>query len=65
MKSSTYDPAEVNVRKIKSELKENGGKHINNPDLERKDKDEMIIGKQDLPNDHVLMSGKQKAKTLK
>jgi len=65
MKSSTHDPAEGNVRKIKSEFKETGGKHINNPDLEREGKDINIIGKQDLPNDHVLMSGKQKPKTIR
>jgi len=63
MKSSTHDPAEGNVHKIKGDIKETAGKHINNPDLERKGKDEMIIGKQDLPHDHILMSGKQKAKT--
>lgn len=39
------------------------GKHINNPDLEREGKDIKIVGKQDLPNDHILMSGKQKEKT--
>lgn len=63
MKSSTKDQGEGNVRKIKGEIKETAGKHINNPDLEREGKDEKIVGKEDLPNDHVLMSGKQKAKT--
>jgi uncharacterized protein YjbJ (UPF0337 family) len=61
--NSTKDQVEGNVRKIKSELKETGGKHINNPDLERERKDEKIIGKGDIPDDHILMSGKQKAKT--
>ena len=63
MKSSTKDQVEGNVRKIKSDIKETAGKHINNPDLEREGKDIKIVGKQDLPNEHVLMSGKQKAKT--
>ena len=63
MKSSTKDQVEDNVRKIKSEIKETAGEHINNPDLEREGKDIKIVGKKDLPNVHVLMSGKQKAKT--
>jgi len=61
--NSTKDQVEGNVRKIKGEMKETSGKHINNPDLERAGKDEKIVGKEDLPNEHVLMSGKQKAKT--
>jgi uncharacterized protein YjbJ (UPF0337 family) len=60
--NNTKDQVEGNVRKIKGDIKETAGKHINNPDMERKGKDEKIIGKEDLPNDHVLMSGKQKAK---
>jgi hypothetical protein len=31
--------------------------------VEREGKDEKIVGKEDLPNNHVLMSGKEKAKT--
>ncbi len=65
MESSTHDPAEGNVRKIKSNIKETAGKHINNPDQEREGRDIKIVGKQDLPNDHVLMSGKQKSKTIR
>jgi uncharacterized protein YjbJ (UPF0337 family) len=61
--NSTKDQVEGNVRKIKGEIKEAAGKHINNPDLERESKDEKIVGKGDIPDDHVLMSGKQKAKT--
>ena len=61
--NGTKDRVEGNVRKIKGEIKETAGKHINNPDLEREGKDEKIFGKEDLPNDHVLMSGKQKVKT--
>jgi uncharacterized protein YjbJ (UPF0337 family) len=60
MKSSTHDQAHGNVRK-KGEIKE-PGKHINNPDLEREGRDEKIVGKEDLPNNHVLMSGKEKVK---
>ena len=60
--NNTKDRVEGNVRKIKGEIKETAGKHINNPDLEREGKDEMVVGKGDLPNKHVLMSGKQKAK---
>ena len=60
---STKDQVEGNVRKIKGEIKETAGKHINNPDLGREGKDIKIVGKQDLPNEHILMSGKQKAKT--
>ena len=60
MKSSTHDQAHGNVRK-KGEIKETG-KHINNPDLEREGRDEKIVGKEDLPNNHVLMSGKEKVK---
>ena len=45
MKSSTKDQEEGNVRKIKGEIKETAGKHINNPDLERESKDEKIAGK--------------------
>ena len=63
MNSSTKYQVEDNVRKIKSDIKESAGKHINNPDLEREGKDIKIVGKQDLPNEHVLMPGKQKAKT--
>ena len=48
---------------MKDDIREIAGKHINNPDLEREGKDEKIVGKEDLPNDHVLMSGKQKVKT--
>jgi uncharacterized protein YjbJ (UPF0337 family) len=59
---STKDQVERNIRKIKGEMKETPGKHINDPDLERAGKDEKIIGKEDLPNDHVFMSGKEKAK---
>ena len=40
-------------------------KHINNPDMEREGKDDKIVGKGDLPNDHILMSGKQKARTIR
>ncbi len=58
----TKDQVEGNVRKIKGEIKETSGNHINNPDLERKVKDEKIVGKEDLPNEHILMSGKEKAK---
>jgi uncharacterized protein YjbJ (UPF0337 family) len=65
MKTSTKDQVEGNVRKIKGEIKETTGKHINNPDLEREGKDEKIVGKEDLPDDHVLMSGKPKSKTIK
>jgi len=63
MNSSTKDQVEGNVRKIKGEIKETAGEHINNPDLERQGKNIKIVGKQDLPNDHVLMSGKGKPKT--
>jgi uncharacterized protein YjbJ (UPF0337 family) len=63
MKSSTQDKVEGKIHKNKGEIKEIAGKHINNPDLEREGKDEKIIGKEDLPNNHVLMSGKEKAKT--
>lgn len=62
MKSSTKEQVEGNVRKIKGEIKETAGKHINNPDLEREGKDEKVIGKEDLPHNHIMMSGKQKAK---
>ena len=65
MKSRSKDQEESNFRKIKGEIKETAGKHINNPDLGREGKEEMIVGKHDLPNDHVLMSGKQKAKTIR
>jgi len=61
--NSTQDQVEGNLRKIKGEIKETVGKHINNPELERESRNEKIVGKEDLPNDHVLMSGKEKAKT--
>ena len=61
--NGTKDQVEGDVRKIKGEIKGTAGKHINNPDLEREGKDIKIVGKQDLPNEHVLMSGKEKAKT--
>jgi uncharacterized protein YjbJ (UPF0337 family) len=63
MKSSTQDQAEGKIHKGKGEIKEIDGKHINNPDIEREGKDQKIVGKNDLPNEHVLMSGKQKVKT--
>ena len=63
MKNSNKDQVEGNIRKIKGEIKETAGKHINNPDLEREKRDEKIVGKEDLPNNHVLMSGNEKAKT--
>jgi uncharacterized protein YjbJ (UPF0337 family) len=45
MNSSTKYQVEDNVRKIKSEIKETAGEHINNPDLEREGKDIKIVGK--------------------
>ena len=60
MKSSTQDQAEGKIHKVKGEIKEIAGKH---PDLGREGKDVKIVGKEDIPNEHVLMSGKQKAKT--
>jgi uncharacterized protein YjbJ (UPF0337 family) len=62
MKSSTKDQVEGNVRKMKGEIKETSGEHIMNPDLEKAAKDKKIVGKEDLPNEHVLMSGKKSAK---
>ena len=49
MKSSTKDQEEGNVRKIKGEIKETVGKHINNPDLKREGKDEKKVGKRGSP----------------
>jgi len=63
MKSSTQYQAEGKIHKVNGDIKEIAEKHINDPDLEREDKYENIVGKEDLPNDHVLMSGKQKAYT--
>jgi uncharacterized protein YjbJ (UPF0337 family) len=63
MKSGTLEQVEGKIHKVKGEIKETAGKHINNPELEREGKDEKIVGKEDLPNNHVLMSGKEKAKT--
>jgi uncharacterized protein YjbJ (UPF0337 family) len=45
MKSSTQDQAEGKIHKVKGNIKEIAGKHINNPDLEREGKDEKIAGK--------------------
>lgn len=56
------DQVEGNVRKIKGEMKETAGKHINDPDLERAGKDVKIVGKEDIPDEHILMSGKEKLK---
>ena len=44
MKSSTQDQVESKIHKVKGEIKEIAGKHINNPDLEREGKDEKIAG---------------------
>ncbi len=63
MKTSTHDQAEGKIHKVKSEIKEIAGKLSKNPDMETETKDVKIVGKEDLPNDHVFMSGKQKAKT--
>ena len=60
--NGTKDHVEGNVRKMKGGIKETAGKHINDPDLGKESKDEKIVGKEDLPNNHVLMSGKEKAK---
>ncbi|MCX9085693.1 MAG: hypothetical protein OIN87_12940 [Candidatus Methanoperedens sp.] len=57
--NSTQDQIKGNVRKIKDDIKETAGKHINNPDMG----DENIVGKEDIPKNHILMSGKEKAKT--
>ena len=63
MKSSTQDQAEGKIHKVKGDIKEIAGKLSKNPDLETEGNDAKIVGKEDLPNHHVLMSGKQKAKT--
>jgi len=49
MKSSTQYQAEGKIHKVKGDIKEIAGKHINDPDLEREDKYENIVGKRISP----------------
>ena len=42
MKSSTQDKDKGKIHKVKDDIREIAGKHINNPHLEREGKDEKI-----------------------
>ena len=45
MKSSTRDQVESKVHKIKGEIKETGGKFLDNPKMEAEGTAEKIVGK--------------------